>query len=380
MPSITNSLGATDSLGITDSLLLLNSISGLGPVTYRHLLDELGDDPRLILQARKSELRAVRGVGDKMIDSLTAQGHEAWLAKEKERLGKRQVSFLGKESYPPHLNEIYDPPIGLYLAGRLPEGPYISIVGTRNPTLYGLRFARELAQQLAQIGFCIVSGMARGIDTAAHEGALDARGKTLAFLGSGIDVVYPPENLGLYQRIIEQGGVASEFPFGRKPDRHTFPKRNRLVAGVSLGVIVIESASSGGSLITAQFAADQGRTVFALPGRVDQPTSAGCHWLIREGATLLRSARDVVEELGPVLLIPHPASPSGNEGAPSQPPATMSEEEEKILKTLSDGAILGLDDLCDLTRLPAPEIMASLTMLELNRLVSKRPDGRYEKT
>ncbi len=370
----------TDSLSISDSRLLLNSISGLGPVTYRHLLDEFGGDPRLILQASNRELRAVRGVGAKIIDSLTAQGHDAWLAKEKEKLEKRQVFFLGADSYPPHLNEIYDPPIGLYLAGRLPEGPYLSIVGTRNPTRYGLRFARELSQQLAEIGFCIVSGMARGIDTAAHEGALDARGKTLAFLGSGIDVVYPPENLGLYKRIIEQGGVASEFPFGRKPDRHTFPKRNRLVAGVSVGIIVIESASSGGSLITAQFAADQGRTVFALPGRVDQPSSAGCHHLIREGATLLRSARDVVEELGPVLPLSRPVASSGEKDSPAQPSAPMSEEEEKTLYALSDGAILGLDDLCGLTHLPAPEIMASLTMLELNRLVSKRPDGRYERT
>ena len=143
---------------------------------------------------------------------------------------------------------------------------------------------------------------------------------------------------------------------------------------------MIESASSGGSLITAQFAADQGRTVFALPGRVDQPTSAGCHRLIREGATLLRSARDVVEELGPVLPIPQSAGPSTGAAAPGQSSASMSEEEEEVLKTLSDGAILGLDDLCALTRIPAPEIMASLTMLELNRLVSKRPDGRYERT
>ena len=156
--------------------------------------------------------------------------------------------------------------------------------------------------------------------------------------------------------------------------------RNRLVAGVSDGIIVIESASSGGSLITAQFAADQGRTVFALPGRVDQPTSAGCHKLIREGATLLRSARDVVEELGPVLPIPQSAGPSADAGAPTQSSASMSEEEEQILKALTDGAILGLNDLCELTSLPAPEIMASLTMLELNRLVSKGTDGRYERT
>ena len=315
-----------------------------------------------------------------MIDSLKAQGQETWLAKEKEKLEKRRVSLLGGDSYPPNLNEIYDPPIGLYLAGKLPEGPYVSIVGTRKPTRYGLSFARQLSRQLAEIGFCVVSGMARGIDTAAHEGALEAQGKTLAFLGSGIDVVYPPENLGLYNRIIKQGAVASEYPFGRKPDRHTFPKRNRLVAGVSVGIIVIESASSGGSLITAQLAADQGRTVFALPGRVDQPSSAGCHRLIREGATLLRSARDVVEELGPVLTHPPAAKRNNNEGGSSQRIAQMSEEEEKILHALSDGGVLDLDDLCGFTLLPAPEIMAGLTILELNRLVSKRPDGRYEKT
>lgn len=369
-----------ESLHLHDSLLLLNGLPHIGPVSVRRLLDRFGDDPRDIFRASRGELRSVRGVGDKIIDSIHDEGNQDWLAREKKKLESGKVAFLVNESFPPLLNEIYDPPVGLYLAGKFPLGPYLSIVGTRNPTLYGLRFARELAQQLAEIGFCIVSGMARGIDTAAHEGALDVQGKTLAFLGSGIDVVYPPENLGLYRKIIEKGGVASEFPFGRKADRRTFPMRNRLVAGVSVGIIVIESASSGGSLITARCAADQGRTVFALPGRVDQPTSAGCHKLIREGATLLRSARDVVEELGPVLPIPQSASPSSDEGRPAQSPASMSEEEEQILKALSDGAILGLDDLCKLTRLPAPEIMASLTMLELNRSVSKRPDGRYELT
>jgi len=371
--------GFIESLSLRDSLLLLNGLPNLGPVSVRRLLDRFGDDPRDIFRASRGELGAVRGVGNKIIDSILDERHQDWLTKEKQKLETRQVAFLGNETYPPLLNEIYDPPVGLYLAGKLPPGPYLSIVGTRNPTLYGLRFARDLAQQLAGIGFCIVSGMARGIDTAAHEGALDVQGKTLAFLGSGIDIVYPPENLSLYRKIIEKGGVTSEFPFGRKADRRTFPMRNRLVAGVSIGIIVIESASSGGSLITAQFAADQGRTVFALPGRVDQPSSAGCHKLIREGATLLRSARDVVEELGPILPIPQSAGPSTDAGAPVQSSASMSEEEEKILKTLSDGAILGLDDLCELTRLPAPEIMASLTMLELNRSVSKRPDGRYER-
>ena len=371
--------GFIDSLSIPDSLLLLNSLPGLGPVTARRLLERFGDDPREILKAGRSELSSVSGVGEKIIGSIQGEDHEAWLTKEKERLARGAFSFLEGADFPPLLGEIYDPPLGLYLAGELPSGPYLSIVGTRNPTLYGKRHARELARDLAGIGFCIVSGLARGIDSEAHEGALDAGGKTLAFLGSGIDVVYPPENLGLYQRIVETGAVVSEFPFGRRPDRHSFPRRNRLVAGVSEAVLVIESASSGGSLITARFAADQGRTVFALPGRVDQPSCAGCHSLIREGATLVRGARDVVEELGPLLPALGSSAPSGS-GLKDAPPPSMSVEEEKILEALADGSILSLDELCGHTRLPAPEVMASLTMLELNRSVSRRPDGGYERT
>ena len=372
MPSLPNSPDTSD------SLLLLNSIKGLGPVTYRNLLERFGSDPSAILAAPKSELRTVRGVGEKIIDSLTSKNHAAWLSKERENLSKRRVFFLGKDSYPPLLNEIYDPPIGLYVGGQIPSGPYISIVGTRSPTLYGLGFVRKLAGQLAEMGFCIVSGMARGIDTAVHEGALDVQGKTLAFLGSGIDVVYPPENLGLYKKILEQGGVASEFPFGRKPDRYTFPKRNRLVAGSSVATLVIESASSGGSLITAQFAADEGRTVFALPGRVDQPSSAGCHRLIRDGATLLRGAKDIVEELGPLLPAFENTSSVTSPYKQEFKPLDLSNEERGILRVLSDGSVLGLDDLCALSHLPPPEVMAGLTSLELNGSISRRPDGLYE--
>ena len=193
-------------------------------------------------------------------------------------------------------------PLGLYLSGVIPEGPYVSIVGTRQPSLYGQKICRELAKGLAEAGFCIVSGMARGIDSIAHETALSADGKTMAFLGSGIDIVYPPENLNLYQEIAKRGAVLSEFPFGRKADRRTFPMRNRLVSGISSAVIVIESAASGGSLITAQFAAEQGRLVFAVPGRVDQPASAGCNQLIRDGATLVRNVQDILEELEGTIL------------------------------------------------------------------------------
>jgi DNA processing protein len=232
-----------------------------------------------------------------------------------------------------------------------------------------------LAKELADAGICIVSGMARGIDTEAHLGALEAGGKTVAFLGSGLDVIYPPENLGLYQRIAQSGAVLSEFPLGRKADRRTFPMRNRLVAGVSLGVVVVESAKSGGSMITARFAAEQGRTVFAVPGRVDHPESMGCLSLIRDGATLIRSVDDILEELAPMI---------GQISAPKNPSSTgkditkMEIEEQKIIQALSAGEILNIESLHIICEMPLAQIMASLTMLEIQGLVQKRTDGRYE--
>ena len=171
-----------------------------------------------------------------------------------EKMGTR---FIHTTQLPEHLDQLMDPPIGLYMLGKVPNSPCISIVGTRAPSNYGKKFARQISYELAKSGICIVSGMARGVDSEAHWGALDAGGNTMAFLGSGIDVIYPPENLELYKRIQDSGAILSEFPIGRRADRRTFPMRNRLVAGVSLGVLVIESAKSGGSMITAKFAAEQ---------------------------------------------------------------------------------------------------------------------------
>ncbi|MDC1005453.1 DNA-processing protein DprA [Opitutales bacterium] len=371
-----------NNLNIQDAFLLLNGISNVGPVSARNLIQYFDGDPTAIFRANKSELFKVNGVGNKIVDSLINPKNLEWLCSEKKKIENRDASFISQPDLPSILLEIYDPPIGLYVSGNLTNRPFVSIVGTRNPTMYGQKQAREIASYLTEAGFCIVSGMARGIDTAAHEGALDAGGPTIAFLGSGLDIVYPPENINLYQRIIKQGAVISEFPFGRKADRRTFPMRNRLVSGVAQGVIVVESASSGGSLITAQFAADQGRTVFAIPGRIDQPSSAGCHKLIREGATLIRSAVDVIKDLRPymneeqyLLNFDNDKKETSLENASFQ---NLNKSELKLVNELKEGEQLSLDELSHRTGLSIAETMSHLTLLELNRYIKKYPSGKYE--
>jgi DNA processing protein len=237
--------------------------------------------------------------------------------------------------------------------------------------------ARKLAFELAQAGVCIVSGMARGIDTEAHLGALDAGGKTLAFLGSGLDVIYPPENLNLYQRIKESGAVLSEFPLSKRADRRTFPMRNRLVAGCSSAVLVIESAKTGGSMITARFAAEQGRTVFALPGRVDQPESQGCLDLIRDGAILVRNSVDILEEIAPMLSLSR-NSGSAKTQEPNNIFNNLDDQEKTIIELFKGGERRSLDDIQTSLRVSSSQIAPAITMLEIKGLLSKRTDGKFE--
>jgi DNA processing protein len=239
--------------------------------------------------------------------------------------------------------------------------------------------AKKLGAQLAQLGFCVVSGLARGIDTAAHEGALSVGGKTVAVLGCGIDIVYPPENLDLYRRIAETGAVLSEFPFGRKADRQTFPMRNRVVSGICEGVVVVESDVSGGAMITARFAGEQGRLIFAVPGRIDQATSHGCHQLIRDGAMLLTSVDDILSEMNYLDgLRPRAITTEGESGVLEQLMPQLSEAERKIAAAFNGGAMLGVDALTAATGFGAAEVSAALMMLELKKVVTKRADGTFE--
>lgn len=365
--------------------MILNDLPNIGPISLNRLLAEFGGDPVAILRADRRSLERVRGVGPETSAAVVGWTAHFDLAREEERLAKAGATFITARDtgYPRLLKEITDPPIGLYRKGGYEfDAPCIAIVGSRRTTLYGQATAKKLGAELARLGFCVVSGLARGIDTAAHEGALSVGGKTAAVIGTGIDIIYPSENLDLYRRIAESGAVLSEFPFGRKADRQSFAMRNRIVSGMSEAIIVVESDVDGGAMITARFAGEQGRLLFAVPGRIDQPSSAGCHQLIRDGATLLTSVDDLLSELNylqgfaPGKIPTAPDAPSMLEQLTSA--AALSDTERKIAECFRGGALFGIDALTAQTDLSAPEVSAALMMLELKKLVAKRADGTFE--
>lgn len=359
------------------AFIVLNGLPEIGPITLRRLMDAFDGDPVSIFTAPANQLRSVRGVGHKIVSVLRDWENHFDLQKQCGRMEKTGVRFVVMESdrYPPLLKEIYDPPIGLYWRGDYTlDRPAVAIVGSRTTTVYGRQMARILGRELARSGFCVVSGGARGVDTEAHKGALEANGKTVSVMGCGLDIVYPPENFALYNRIARSGAVLSEFPFGRRADRQTFPMRNRIVSGMCQALVVVESDLNGGSMISARFAAEQDRTVFAIPGRIDQATSRGCHQLIREGAILLSKPSDVAEELGYLIGTGQTTDAAGP--SPSRP--ELSEDERLILGHFQGGEILDMDRLIDLSGKNSPELASVLMLLELKGLVVKRFDGTFE--
>lgn len=363
------------------AFLILNALPNIGPITLNRILTELGGDPTAVFTAGAARLEQIRGVGPAISRTIGEWERHFDLAREEERLARAGATFVTHrdDDYPPLLREIHDPPIGLYRKGDYTfTDPCLAIVGSRRTTLYGQKTARHLAAELARRGFGIVSGLARGIDTAAHEGALDAGGRTVAVLGTGIDLIYPPENLALYRRIEEAGALVTEFPFGRRADRQSFAMRNRVVAGICAGVIVVETDVQGGSMITARFAGEQGRLLWAVPGRIDQPTSAGCHQLIRDGATLLTSVDDVLNELNYLDgLRPAPIAPKAGL-APADAATGLTPQEQQVWACFAGGAIVTPDALSNLTGLAASDVSVALMLLELKRLVARRADGSYE--
>ena len=371
-----------DPLTERQAFMILNDLPNIGPITLNRLLEAFDGDPRDILAADKRRLEAVRGVGPETSAALLNWRTHFDLAREEERLAKAGATFITARDpgYPKMLREIHDPPIGLYRKGGYQfEQPGIAVVGSRRTTLYGQSVAKKLGAELARLGFCVVSGLARGIDTAAHECALSVGGKTAAVLGCGIDIVYPPENLDLYRRIVETGAVLSEFPFGRKADKQTFPMRNRVVSGICEAVVVVESDVAGGAMITARFAGEQGRLIYAVPGRIDQPSSAGCHQLIRDGATLFTSVDDILNELNYLDgLRPQAITTEGQPKLLEQLMPQLDVAERRVVAAFAGGAILGIDALTAATGLGSPEVSAALMGLELKRLVQKRADGTFE--
>ena len=363
-----------------DAYWVLNGLPGIGPVSLNLLLDRFSGDPLAVLDAGKSELVGITGVRSPAVNSLLRWRSLFDLEREKEMANSLGMAFVDREDtrYPDLLKKIHDPPIGLYVLGdydfRLPS---VAIVGSRRTTLYGQGVAREMARELAGRGICVTSGLARGIDTFAHRGALESdRGSTVAVLGCGLDIVYPPENIDLYREIGKRGAVVSEFPFRRRADKQTFPMRNRLVSGMSQAVVVVESDQSGGSLITAGFAGEQGRLVCAVPGRIDQRTSTGCNRLIRDGALLLTSVEDLLEELEHEAEMPELDLPySGDRKTDIE---DLSEQNKALLKLFTGGESLAADRIGQLLGRSSPEISSELMMLELKGYITKRLDGCFE--
>ena len=348
--------------------LLLNGLTGLGPVSARRLQEAFGGDLRRALTADAQALRQVKGLTAPMVASLLQRDfdHAAELARA-EALQFR-ILHEADDLWPEALRQLWDAPLVLYLEGTaLPDDRSIAIIGSRHCTPYGAGLARSLARDLAKLGWWIVSGLARGIDCAAHEGALEADGRTAAVLGHGLDLTYPPEAGKLRRRMVERGCVLSEFPLGRPADRQSFPQRNRLVAGLSRAVVVVETDVDGGSMITARFAGEQGKTLCALPGRVDSPTSRGCHALIRDGATLVASVDDILVELGEAR------------GQLTLPLEKLDASDARWLRHFGGGTAHDSESLAAAARCDHAEAAVALTMLELKGHLLRRSDGRHER-
>jgi DNA processing protein len=358
-------------------LLCLTMVPGVGPHTSRALLERFGT-PTKVLDSTIACLRDVDGVGPKLAARLVGARDEFNAEAELALCRKHGVKPMAPPDpgYPSCLLEIPDPPPLLYCRGELMprDGMAIAIVGSRRCTPYGLRQAERLAQSLARVGLTVVSGLARGIDAAAHHGALKAGGRTIAVLANGLASVYPPEHEELAVDIAESGALLSEMPMGQVPMAQLFTQRNRIISGLCLGVIVVEATPRSGSLSTARHAMEQNREVFAVPGPIDSLSSRGCHRLLRDGAKLVETIDDVLEELGPLTSEIQP-----EEGAvPVRRPAelALSDQERSLLGQLSDRPV-SIDELISGTRLTAQQVMSTLAVLEMRRMVKRVPGNQF---
>ena len=344
----------------------------IAPRATAALLERFGG-PEAIFGASEAELKDVARLTDKGRAKILGP-IPASIDRDLQTIDKMGLSVIPVLSpdYPQGLKDIYDPPVVLYVNGALLESDKhsIAIVGSRRATVYGRSVAEKMAQDLAARGLAIVSGGARGIDTAAHKGALSAGGRTVAFLGCGIDITYPAENKKLFEAISESGAVVSEFPLGSHPEPWRFPPRNRLISGLSIGVLVCQSPEASGALITAGYAAEQGKDTYAVPGNVDDERNRGCHKLIQEGALLVQDAKDILRELH---------LEETDEPGPRQfalPVEHLNEQERDIAALLSLEPV-PMDEIIEKTGLPAPMVSGTLTVLEMKNVVRRVPGNAY---
>ena len=361
-----------------EALIALNMVEGVGPVRARALLEHFGDAPK-ILAATKHELLRVRNIGDDTAEKISAWEKSVDLAGELKRIADFgcHVLISTDEQYPPSLREIYDPPLVLYVKGELTakDRNAVAMVGSRMTTHYGIETARKLAYQLAYTGVTVVSGGARGIDTAAHQGALSGKGRTIAVLGTGINLVFPVENAELFERIAANGAIITQFPFNRPADKQSFPIRNRIVAGMTLGTVVVEANLSSGALITANFATEYGRQIFAVPGRIDSPRSKGCHDLIKKGAKLCEGVEDILSEFE--YLFPASNKPASASETGVLPALELSENEQKIFDAVPADDESSIDEIIRASGLPSSAVSVGLFGLEMKRLVKQLPGKMF---
>jgi DNA processing protein len=358
--------------------LAINKIPNLGPVTIKKLWDHYGDI-KSVWQASEMSIREIEDLSKPAIKAFIENRNKIDLDSELNIIQEKQINILTieDEKYPSMLRNIYDPPPVIYFKGSLlrSDEKAVAVVGTRKATRYGLEMAKKIASELASLGITIVSGLAAGIDTAAHWGALGAKGRTIAVYGCGVDRVFPGENRDLASKIENSGAVVSEFPVGTATEKGNFPRRNRIISGLSLGVIVVEGHYDSGAMITAKLALEQGREVFAVPGNIELDQSKGPHWLIKQGAKLVESVEDVLEELK--AQIPYKMSndqfPMSNEGKNY---SNLSEEERKVVSVLSLEP-KHIDSISIETGLPIPQVSSLLMMLEIKKAIKQLPGKMF---
>jgi len=357
-----------------EACIALNMIPKMGPVKMRRLLDAFGSAEK-ILSARSDHLTRVEGVNDALAKNIVGWENFADPTAELRKATDLDAHIITAEDeeYPASLREINDPPIVLYVRGKITERDRntIAIVGSRRPSHYATECAKKLSFQIAYAGITVISGLARGIDTAAHSGALAAKGRTLAVIGAGLGHLYPPENAALADRITSSGAVISEFPIDTQADRQTFPIRNRIVTGCSFGVLVVEAGANSGALISANMAAEQGRTLYAVPGRIDQPGCLGSNRLIQQGAKLVMAVEDILDEL-PLVFSKEPEL--------TAPTLTveLSETQQKVFDALGINEV-PLDQIIVTSGLTAAVVSSTLLGLEIRRLVKQLPGQRFVK-
>jgi DNA processing protein len=349
----------------------LSSVPGVGRATFRKLIRRFGS-PERALAAPAGDLLAVEGIARRAVDAIASFSWREHAERECEKAANAGVAIITMDdaAFPDSLRDTPDPPVFLYVKGALkPEdGSAVAVVGTRKPTYYGKTVTHRLAGELAASGFTVVSGLARGIDTQAHRGALAAGGRTIAVLGCGIDVVYPPENRALMEEIGRTGAVVTENPFGTKPESGYFPARNRIISGLARGTVIIEASEDSGSLITARYALDQGRKLFAVPGNIGSPVSRGTNSLIKEGAILIEGTGDVLAGLG--------AGPAAAAPRTGVRPLPMLTPDESVVLNCISREPKHIDVLLNESRIAAGALGGVLVNLELKGLAKQLP-GKY---